>query len=53
MANRNKFSGIVRSRQVRTLKKKKLNLNQVKMKKKDLSRNPNNKNLNKKMAMIS
>ena len=53
MANRDKFSGIVRLKQVRTLKNKELNLNQVKMKKKDLSRNLYNKNLNKKMAMIS
>ena len=53
MENRDKFSGIVRSRQVRTLKKKKLNLNRVKTNKKDLLRNPRNKNLNKKMTMTS
>ena len=53
MANKDRFFGIARSRQVRTLKKKKLNLNRVKTNKKDLLRNPRNKNLNKKMAMTS
>ena len=52
MANKDRFSGIARSRQERILKKK-LNLNRVKTNKKDLLRNPRNKNLNKKITKAS